>query len=132
MAARYGYIRIGISTPRGNWEFANDGLINDEFPMPCENSIDMAYLMEIMAWLDSNPDLYDTSRLYAEGHSQNSMFSAYLGFCFHARFRGVFQSGSGMALHGKLKTFCIQCERYNIRFLSERSYPYFCCSEFWY
>ena len=100
VAARYGYIRIGISTPVGDWEFANDGLINDEFPMPCENSIDMSYLKEIIAWLDLYPDWYDTTRLYAEGQSQNSMFSAYMAFCFHQKFRGVWQSGGGMGLKG--------------------------------
>ena len=100
LAARYGYIRIVISTPIGDWEFANDGLINDEFPMPCENSVDMSYLKEIIAWLDSYPDWYDTTRLYAEGFSQNSVFSAYLAFCFHEKFQGVWQSGSGMGLSG--------------------------------
>merc|ERR1711860_131578 len=109
LAARYGYIRIGISTPRGGWEFANDGLINDDFPMPCENSIDMFYLTEIIAWLDLYPDLYDTQRLYAEGHSQNSMFSAYLAYCFHQRVQGVWQSGSGMSLNG-MKPYLPGCE----------------------
>ena len=109
LAARYGYIRIGISTPRGGWEFANDGLINDDFPMPCENSIDMFYLTEIIAWLDLYPDLYDTERLFAEGHSQNSMFSAYLAYCFHQRVQGVWQSGSGMSLNG-MKPYLPGCE----------------------
>ena len=59
LAARYGYIRIGISTQKGSWEFANDGLIYDEFPMPCEESADMSYVTEIIAWLDSYPDRYD-------------------------------------------------------------------------
>ena len=101
LAARYGYIRIGLSTPHGNWKFGNDGLINDAFPLPCDSSTDMSYMTAIIAWLDSYPDWYDTSRLYAEGHSQNSVFSAYLAFCFHEKFRGVWQSGSGMGLKGR-------------------------------
>ena len=100
LAARYGYIRIGISTPNGNWEFANDGLINDEFPMPCEKSTDMSYVTEIIAWLDLYPDWYDTTRLYAEGHHLDSVFSAYMAYCFHQKFRGVWQSGKGMGLKG--------------------------------
>ena len=36
--------------------------------------------------------------MYAHGFSQNSMFSAYIGFCFPDNFVGVYQGGSGLAL----------------------------------
>ena len=29
-ATRYGYAKIGISTPNKNWEFGNDNVVNDD------------------------------------------------------------------------------------------------------
>ena len=37
-AARYGFARIGISTPNHNWVFGNDNVANDEYPQPCKVS----------------------------------------------------------------------------------------------
>ena len=34
-ATKYGYVRIGLSTPDGGWTFGNDNIVNDEKPMPC-------------------------------------------------------------------------------------------------
>merc|ERR1719328_364602 len=81
-AARYGFAKIGISTPNKNWEFGNDNVVNDDKPMPCadEDSRDIAYVRKIMNWVETNPDL-DATRMYAWGFSQNSMFSAYIGYC---------------------------------------------------
>ena len=102
-AARFGYARIGISTPDGNWQFGNDGIVNDAKPMPCSNedSKDLHYVRKIIEFLEANSDKYDTSKIYAQGFSQNSMFSAYIGFCLNDKILGVWQGGSGMALTGK-------------------------------
>merc|ERR1712156_350812 len=45
-AARYGYARIGVSTPDGHWTFGNNNIVNDLKPMPCadEDSKDIAYM----------------------------------------------------------------------------------------
>lgn len=101
-AARYGFARIGISTPDGGWTFGNDGVVNNEHLMPCSenDSKDISYLKVVFNWIVWNSDKYLDSRVYAEGFSQNSMFSAYLGFCFSEHVAGVWQGGSGMALNG--------------------------------
>lgn len=102
-AGRYGFARIGLSTPDGNWQFGNDGVVNDEYPQPCSNadSKDNAYLRTVFDFIDNNPDQFDGSRIYAEGFSQNSMFSAHIGHCFQDRVTGIWQGGSGMSLTGQ-------------------------------
>merc|ERR1711953_150984 len=101
-AARYGFARIGISTPNHNWEFGNNNIINDDKPMPCsdDDSEDIAYVRKIIEFLESHPEQFDASRMWSQGFSQNSMFSAYIGFCFPDQILGVYQGGSGMALNG--------------------------------
>ena len=103
-ATRYGYSRIALSTPDGYWTFGNDGVVNDDYPMPCSDSDskDMPYLKTIFEFIEANPLQFDSTRIYAEGFSQNSMFSAYIGFCFNDQVRGVWQGGSGMALTGNI------------------------------
>ena len=108
-ASRFGYARIGISTPhsdgsskgKGYWQIGNDAVINDENPMPCadEDSTDIKYVRKIVEWIGANPDKFDASRIYAAGFSQNSMFSAYIGFCF-SNIIGIFQGGSGLKYSG--------------------------------
>ena len=99
IAKRYGFARVGISTPDGNWEFGNNGIVNDEKPMPCsdEDSKDMIYTRAIIEFIKSD-QRFDSSRIWAEGFSQNSVFSAYIGFCFGLT--GIAQGGSGMAYTG--------------------------------
>ena len=72
--------------------------------MPCsdEDSKDMPYLKAIFNFIESNPDQFDASRIYAGGFSQNSMFSAYIGFCFNEKVLGIWQGGSGLAYTGEL------------------------------
>jgi len=103
-AARYGYARFGLSTPDGHWTFGNDGVVNTEIPMPCseEDSKDIPYVRAVFNFIENNPDAFDVSSIYAEGFSQNSMFSAYIGFCFPDKVVGIWQGGSGMALTGQL------------------------------
>ena len=102
-ATKYGYSRIGLSTPDGGWTFGNDNIVNDANPMPCSeaDSKDITYLRTVFDFIENNSDKFDTDRIYAEGFSQNSMFSAYIGFCFHDKVLGVWQGGSGMALNGE-------------------------------
>ena len=102
VAAQYGYSRIGLSTPNGHWTFGNDGVVNDGNPQPCsaEDSADIPYLQAVFDFIEANSDKFDNSKIYAEGFSQNSMFSAYTAFCFPDKVIGIWQGGSGMALTG--------------------------------
>jgi len=80
-AERYGYARIGLSTPDGHWTFGNNGVVNEETPMPCseDDSKDISYVKTILDFIKEDKR-FDASRVWAEGFSQNSMFSAYIGF----------------------------------------------------
>ena len=71
--------------------------------MPCsdDDSKDIPYLKAIFEFIESNPDQFDASRIYAGGFSQNSMFSAYIGFCFSDKVLGIWQGGSGLAYTGE-------------------------------
>jgi len=110
-AKRYGYARIGLSTPDGGWTFGNDGVVNDKTPRPCsdKDSKDIPYLKAVFKFIESNPQKFDASKIFAEGFSQNSMFSAYIGFCFPEKILGIWQGGSGMALTGQ-RPFLPGCE----------------------
>jgi len=101
-AIQYGHSRVALSTPEGHWSFGNDGVVNDENPQPCsdDDSSDIPYLKKVFSFLEANPDKFDNDKIYAEGFSQNSMFSAYTAFCFPDKVRGLWQGGSGMALTG--------------------------------
>ena len=61
----------------------------------------MAYMRKIFEFIEAHPEKFDASKIYAMGFSQNSMFSAYIGFCFQDKVLGVWQGGSGMALTGE-------------------------------
>ena len=89
----------------------NDGVINDTIPMPCssEDNEDIPYLKKIFEFIESNPNQFDSSRIYAEGFSQNSVFSAYLGFCFNDKVIGISQGGGGLAKSGQ-RPFFPGCE----------------------
>ena len=108
-AKKYGYSRIGLSTPfvdakgKGHWTFGNNNIVNDKKPMPCsdEDSPDIPYLKTVFEFIESNHDTFDKDKIYAAGFSQNSMFSAYIAFCFHEKVVGVWQGGSGLVLTGK-------------------------------
>ena len=102
-ANRYGYSRIGVSTPNGNWMFGNDNIINDDKPMPCSDhdSKDIQYIRTIFNFLESQPEKFDMSKVFTQGFSQNSMFAAYIGYCFSDNVIGIWQGGSGMALTGQ-------------------------------
>ena len=65
-AARYGFVRIAISSPRSAWVFGNDNAISDQNPLPCrdEDSQDIAYVRIILDWVKSNPKLNE-KKMYA-------------------------------------------------------------------
>ena len=71
----------------------NNNIVNDLKPMPCadEDSKDIAYMRKIMDFIAANPQQFDANRVYTEGFSQNSMFSAYIAFCFPDNVLGVWQ-----------------------------------------
>ena len=100
IASRYGFARIGLSSPDGGWTFGNDGIVNDQKPMPCSenDSKDVAYVNKVFEFIDANPTKFKVDKIYSEGFSQNSMFAAYIGFCHSDRVAGVWQGGSGLAL----------------------------------
>ena len=100
-AARYGYVKIAISSPRSAWIFGNDNAISEQNPRPCtdEDSQDIAYVRIILDWVKSNPKLNE-NKMYAWGHSQNSVFSAYITYCFPDNFVGVYQGGAALTVKG--------------------------------
>lgn len=75
-----------------------NGIINPSNPTPCssDDSRDYAYIEGILDFIASNTNL-DESKVYFEGFSQSSMFSAYASVCFADRVVGVWQGGSGLA-----------------------------------
>ena len=100
----YGYVRIGLSTPQGSWHgMGNNGIVNDKIPMPCldEDNEDIPYLRKVFEFIEANDDKFDASRIYAEGGSQNSVFSAYLAFCFR------FKSSTYLLLTKMLSANCL-------------------------
>ena len=100
----------------GAWTFGNDGVVNDDNPMPCDgsDSKDLRYIRKVFEFIDDPNTPLDNSKIFAEGFSQNSMFSAYIAFCYNHRVSGVWQGGSGMALNGKL----YQNSRFNFNTLT--------------
>lgn len=53
------------------------------------------YLKGILDFIDARQDL-DSTKVFVEGFSQSSMFSAYFTVCFADRIAGMFQSGSAL------------------------------------
>jgi len=111
-ATRFGYVRIGLSSPTGSWHgMGNNGIVNDDIPMPCDDkdNVDIPYLKKVFEFIEANPNHFDASRVWAEGFSQNSVFSAYMAFCFSDKVLGITQGGSGLALTGQ-KPYFPGCE----------------------
>jgi len=84
------------------WDWARDGVINEEHPQPCEptDSKDIGYMRIILDYVADHPSTYDTSQLYAYGFSKDATFTAYLAYCFPSAFAGLFQMGSGLMVKG--------------------------------
>ena len=109
LAHRFGFARIGVSTPKGNWVFGNDGVINDQHPMPCsaKDSIDAVFINKVFDFISANPGVFNVERVYTEGFSQNGIFSAYIGYCHSDKVVGVWQGGSGMGLTSQKNYFSL-------------------------
>ena len=115
-AARYGFARFGLSSAwskpnnptKGFWGFP--GIVNDDHPMPCSDadSRDIPYLRVIFDFIAANPDKFD-QRIYIEGFSQNSVFAAYAGFCFHDRVTGIWHGASGLVRKDSLP-YGVSCQ----------------------
>lgn len=107
LAVRYGFARIGVSTPAGNWVFGNDGIINDQRPMPCsaKDSQDAAFINKVFDFITANPNVFNAERVYTEGFSQNGIFSAYIGYCHSDKVVGIWQAGSGLGLTSQKEFF---------------------------
>ena len=73
-------------------EFPNNGIINPDNPTPCspEDSRDYKYIEGTLDFVDSLSSL-DSSKVYFEGFSQNSMYAAYTSVCFADRVAGLWQ-----------------------------------------
>ena len=84
-------------------KMGNNGIVDDKIPMPCldEDNEDILYLRKVFEFIEANDDKFDASRIYAEGGSQNSVFSAYLAFCFR------FKSSTYLLLTKMLSANCL-------------------------
>jgi len=102
-ATRFGFAAFGLSSPDGNWEFGNNGIVNDAVPTPCaaSDSKDIQYLQGVLDFIGSASSIFAHNAVFTEGFSQNSMFAAYAGVCFRDKIAGIWQGGSGLALKGK-------------------------------
>merc|ERR1712156_172942 len=108
IGVRYGFSSIYLSQPTtkndgvtgGDWTFGNDNVVNDENPMPCkdEDSKDLAYVRKVLEFIDSHPTMFQKEKIYIGGHSQNSMFSSYIGYCFNERIVGIWSGAGGLLL----------------------------------
>ena len=57
----------------------------------------MVYVKTVIDWIDSNPDQFDTGRIYVEGFSQNAAFANKISFCMSEKITGGwFQSATGL------------------------------------
>ncbi|MEE2786830.1 MAG: hypothetical protein VX589_05790 [Myxococcota bacterium] len=104
-ADTYGFVAICATSTDGNWTFANDGVINDANPQPCndEDSKDIVYMRGLFDTLGQlgESGVIDASRVYTAGFSQNAMFAMYTSFCFSDQLAGVWQGGSGLYVKGE-------------------------------
>jgi len=118
-AKRYGYSQIYLSQPQKDskprssakwtpgpdqpwnwWNFGNDNVANDQVPMSCsdKDSKDLAYVRKVIEFIDSNPTMFNNEKIYIQGHSQNSMFASYIGYCLNERIVGIWSGASGLLL----------------------------------
>jgi len=83
---------------KGAWRTGNDGAVTDSNPQPCSeaDSPEITYIKAIFNLINEDSSTFDSSRIYTWGFSQNSMMSAYIGFCFSHLVAGIVQSGSGL------------------------------------
>merc|ERR1719277_452142 len=100
---RFPVAQFYLSTPRRHWHPPqNDGIVNDATPQPCsvEQYPEIAYIKAVFKLIEDDPVTFDKDKIYTSGFSQNSMFSAYVGFCFSHKVAGIAQSGAGLVIKG--------------------------------
>jgi len=103
---RFPVANFVLSTPfedhggKGGWRTGNDGVVNDGMPQACsdDDTPEMPYLKAIFQIIEDDPETFDASKIYTYGFSQNSIFSAYVGFCFSDKVAGIVQTGSGLVV----------------------------------
>jgi len=88
---------------KGGWRTGNDGVANDELPQPCseDDTPEISYIKAVFALIQEDTATFDSSKIYTWGFSQNSMFSAYVGFCFSHLVAGIVQGGSGLVVRSE-------------------------------
>lgn len=110
-AARYGYAYVcagmGRSRGDGGWDFGDDGVANDNVPLPCSEEAsprEHQYMSAILNVIANDPQL-DQNSVYTTGFSLNSMFAGWTTFCSQAwpqtTIKGVWQAGSGLKITGQ-------------------------------
>lgn len=96
-ADRFGMALVYLSSPWGAWSW-NQSVVNDENPLPCSEDTagpDYTYLKQAIDLINSQ-DVFDNSRLYTYGFSQNGMASSYAGTCFSSKITGQWIGGGGL------------------------------------
>merc|ERR1719291_158383 len=85
---------------KGGWRTGNDGVANDEVPQPCseDDTPEISYIKAVFTLIQEDTATFDSSKIYTWGFSQNSMFAAYVGFCFSHLVAGIVQGGSGLVV----------------------------------
>jgi len=75
-------------------------------PAPCstKDSWDHFYVVHILRTIHSQPDVFDSSKIFFAGHSEGSMFTTWASYCFADKITGFAQSGVGLKLHGNAVT----------------------------
>ena len=56
---------------------------------------DLGYAKTVVDWIYSNPDLFDTERIYVEGFSQNGGYAGFIMVCLSERITGGWGPGAG-------------------------------------
>lgn len=96
-ADRFGMALAYLSSPWGAWSW-NQSIVNDEHPLPCSEDTagpDYTYVKESIEFINSQA-VFDPSRLYTNGFSQNGMASSYTGMCFPSQITGTWIGGGGL------------------------------------
>lgn len=102
---RYGIASVFVSTSptsTGNWDLPH--IVNDTQPQVCTGS-DADYMRVVFDFLGSHVKDFDPTNVHVTGHSQNSIFSAFTGFCFSEKVAGVFQASGGLTLVDEFKKY---------------------------
>merc|ERR1712107_645164 len=59
----------------------------------------------IFDWLLADNDRFESKSIYISGHSQNSMFSQFVGFCHSEKVAGIYMSSGGLTVVDEFKKY---------------------------